>query len=97
MHQPLLEHGGGLHTKRANATAILIEALVDWVITIFNLSVGNLNYNILLFSVSGVIIGAQIGALLSPYLPDRLLKTIFGISVLGIGIVYVGTAILELF
>lgn len=96
MHQPLLEHWGKLQTKRANATAILLEALVDIVITIFNLTVGNINFSILIFSVSGVIIGAQIGALISPYLPDRILKTIFGISVFGISSVYVVTAIMSL-
>ena len=92
MHQPLLDHEGELNTKRANATAILIEALADWVITIFNLTIGNLNFDILVFSMSGVLIGAQLGAILSPHLPDRLLKTIFGVSVLSIGVIYVVTA-----
>ncbi len=93
MHQPLFEHLGGLATKRANATAIFVEAVADWMITIFNLSMGNLRFDILIFSASGVLIGAQIGALLSPYLPDRLLKVIFSICVLAIGTVYVVTSI----
>jgi len=92
MDQPLLEYGGGLTTKRANATAIFVEAAADWAITLVNLSVGNLRLDILLFSAPGVLIGAQFGALVSPYLPDRLLKTAFGLCVLGIGLVYVGMA-----
>jgi uncharacterized protein len=92
MHQPLLEHRGGLATKRANATAILIEALADWTITLVNLSLGNLRLDILIFSATGVALGAQVGALASPYLPDRLLKTVFSICVLGIATVYVVTA-----
>lgn len=93
MNQPLLEHQGGLATKRANATAILIEAVVDWSITLVNLSLGNLRLDILIFSATGVAIGAQVGAWASPHLPDRLLKTVFALCVLGIGLVYVVTAI----
>jgi uncharacterized membrane protein YfcA len=93
LHQPLLEHTGGLATKRANATAILIEALADWTITLVNLSLGNLRPEILIFSATGVLIGAQLGALCSPYLPDRLLKMAFSLAVLGIAAVYVGTSL----
>jgi uncharacterized protein len=93
MHQPMLERRGGLATKRANATAIFIEAAADWLITTVNLSLGNLRLDILLFSASGVLIGGQIGALVSPYLPDRLLKTAFAVCVLGIGAFYVGTSL----
>jgi hypothetical protein len=96
LHQPLFEHQGGLATKRANATAVCVEALADWVITLVNLSLGNLRFDILLFSVTGVLIGAQIGALASPHLPDRLLKTAFALCVLGIGAIYVVTALRSL-
>jgi uncharacterized membrane protein YfcA len=93
LHQPLLEQTGGLATKRANATAIAIEAIADWGITLVNLTLGNLRFDVLVFSVGGVLIGAQLGARLSPYLPDRLLKTTFALCVLGIGLVYVVTAL----
>ncbi len=89
MNQPLLEHTGDLATKRANATAILLEALADWFITAVNLSVGGLRLDILLFSASGVVIGAQVGAMLSPHLPDRVLKVAFAVCVMGIGAIYV--------
>jgi len=96
MHQPLLEHKGRLATKRANATAIFIEAVADWAITTVNLSLGNLRPDILIFSATGVLVGAQLGALLSPHAPDRLLKAAFAACVLGIGAVYVSTSLAHL-
>jgi uncharacterized membrane protein YfcA len=96
LHQPLLEHHGGLATRRANATAIFIEACADWSITLVNLSLGNLRFDILVFSAAGVLIGAQLGALVSPHLPDRLLKVIFSLCVLGIGAIYVVTSLRSL-
>jgi uncharacterized membrane protein YfcA len=93
LHQPLLEQRGGLTTKRANATAIAVEALADWGITLVNLTLGNLRFDILVFSACGVMVGAQLGAWLSPHLPDRLLKTTFALCVAGIGLVYVVTAV----
>jgi uncharacterized membrane protein YfcA len=96
MNQPLLEQRGGLATKRANATAIFIEAAADWLITAVNLSLGNLRPDILVFSATGVLVGAQLGALWSPYLPDRLLKSAFALCVLGIGMVYVTTSLIHL-
>ncbi len=96
MSQPLLELRGRLATKRANATAIFLEAMADWFITLVNLSLGNLRLDILVFSATGVLIGAQIGALLSPYLSDRLLKTAFGLCILFIASVYVITSLQRL-
>ena len=96
MNQPLLEQQGDLATKRANATAILLEAIADWTITVVNLKLGNIRPEILIFSASGVLIGGQIGAALSPYLPDRLLKSIFAVAILFIGAVYIFTVIQKL-
>lgn len=96
MNQPLLEMRGHLATKRANATAIFLEAMADWFITLVNLSLGNLRLDILVFSAAGVLIGAQIGAMLSPYLSDRLLKTAFGLCILFIASIYVVTAVQQL-
>lgn len=93
LHQPLFEQTGGLRTKCANATAIAVEAIADWTITLVNLSLGNLRFDVLIFSVSGVLLGAQIGAMISPYVPDRLLKTIFSLCVLSIGFFYVITSL----
>ena len=93
MNQPLLEQQGKLATKRANATAILLEAIADWTITMVNLKLGNLRLDILVFSASGVLIGGQLGAALSPYLPDRILKSVFAAAILFIGGVYIFTVV----
>ena len=70
-----------------------MEAIADWTITLVNLSLGNLRFDVLVFSVSGVLIGAQVGAAISPYVPDRLLKTVFSLCVLSIGFVYIITSL----
>ena len=93
IHQPMFEHDAGLATKKANATAILIEALGNWFITLLNIKLGNINYEILIFSASGVLIGGQIGPLISNYISDRILKVIFGISVSCIGLIYIITSV----
>lgn len=93
IHQPMLEKAGGLATKRANATAIFIEAVADLTISGANISLGNLRMDVLVFSASGVVIGAQLGALWSPGIPDRVVKTVFALCVLGIGVFYAGSAL----
>jgi len=87
--QPVLEKGLDLKTKRANATAILVEATADWVITILNLHAGLIMWELWVFTGTGVIIGGQIGPYLSRYLPDRFLKMVFSVSVIIIGIFYI--------
>jgi uncharacterized membrane protein YfcA len=92
MHQPLFEVQAGLTTLRANATAICIEAIADWGITLTNLKVGNIRTDILVFTVAGVLVGGQIGPRLAKYFPPRLTKVIFGVSVASIGAIYVVTS-----
>ncbi len=87
--QPTLEQKGRLSTLRANATAIFLESIADWVITLFNLQMGNINLSILLFSGTGVILGAQIGARLGPRLPKNLLKVSFSIALILISSFYI--------
>jgi uncharacterized membrane protein YfcA len=89
IHQPMFEHDAGLSTKKSNASAILIEALGNWFITLLNIKFGNINYEILIFSVSGVLIGGQIGPWISNYISDRILKVVFGVSVAFVGLIYV--------
>lgn len=88
MSQPMLEKGLNLKTKRANATAILIEATGDWVITILNLHAGMILWELWIFTGSGVIIGGQIGPYISRFLPDRLIKIVFSCAILLIGAFY---------
>ena len=87
--QPVLEKGMGIKTKRANATAILLEATADWVITILNLHAGLIIWELWIFTGTGVIIGGQIGPYVSRFMPDRLVKIVFSISIAVIGIFYI--------
>ena len=96
INQPMFEQVGGLMNKRANATAILIEALGDWLITFFNLHMGNLRFDVLIFSAAGVAIGGQIGPRITKYIPPVIGKTFFGISVCGIGLIYIVTSLQKL-
>jgi uncharacterized membrane protein YfcA len=92
MHQPLFEERGGLSTLKANATAICIEAIADWTITLTNIKLGNLRYDILAFTVAGVLVGGQIGPRIAKYIHPRITKIIFGISVTAIGAIYIVTS-----
>jgi uncharacterized protein len=92
LHQPLLEYKGKLATTKANATAIALEACGNITITLFNLIMSDLHWDILMYTLPGVIIGSQIGVRISGYLPSFVMKTIFGLAVLGIGIFYLITA-----
>jgi uncharacterized membrane protein YfcA len=87
--QPVLEKGLNIKTKRANATAILLEATADWIITILNLHANMILCEVWIFTASGVIIGGQIGPYISRFLPDRIVKIVFSLSVVVIGIFYI--------
>ncbi len=87
--QPLLERGMDVQTKRANATAIMVEAAGDWVISILNLHAGLIRWDILIFTATGVIMGAQIGSFISRFMPERIIKIIFSIAIVIIGIFYI--------
>lgn len=89
LSQPLLEKGLDLKTRRANATAILVEATADWIITILNLQAGLIMWELWIFTGSGVIIGGQIGPYVARFLPVRLIKIVFSVSVIIIGIFYI--------
>jgi uncharacterized membrane protein YfcA len=93
MMQPLVEHRGGVETRRANATAILLEACADIGITLLNLSVGAIRWDILVFTASGVLVGSQIGPRIAPRLPAALVKTVFAAGIAGIGAFYVWSVI----
>lgn len=88
LSQPVLERGMGVKTKRANATAILIEATADWVITILNLHAGFIMIEMWIWTGTGVIIGGQIGPYISRFLPDRLIKIIFSLAIIVIAVFY---------
>jgi uncharacterized membrane protein YfcA len=84
--QPLLEKGLNINTRRVNVFAILVEATADWIITILNLYAGLIRLELWIFTGLGVMERRQIGTAISRYLPERLLKAVFSISVVLIGI-----------
>jgi hypothetical protein len=88
LSQPMLEKGLNLKTKRANATAIFVEASADWVITILNLQAGMIMWKLWIFTGAGVIVGGQIGPYISRFLPERLIKIVFSLAVVIIGSFY---------
>jgi uncharacterized membrane protein YfcA len=67
----------------------MIEATADWIITILNIHAGFIMWEIWIFSGTGVIIGGQIGPYISRFLPERLIKIVFSISIIIIGLFYV--------
>ena len=96
LSQPVLERGLDIKTKRANATAILVEAAADWVITILNLHAGLIMWELWIFTGTGVIIGGQLGPYFSRYLPDRLIKIVFSVAIAVIGVFYIYKGIIWL-
>jgi hypothetical protein len=87
--QPLLMLVKKIDVRKANATAIALEATGNLMISIFNLKTGNINFSILIWTGLGVIIGGQLGALKSVLVPTVWLRLVFSILVLGIGAFYI--------
>jgi uncharacterized membrane protein YfcA len=56
------------------------------------MKLGNLRYDILVFTVAGVLVGGQIGPRIAKYIPPRITKIIFGVSVTAIGAIYIVTS-----
>ncbi len=68
----------------AVGTAVFVNGISDLVYTI--LSFENIRWEIAIFSMSGVLLGGQIGPLINKYLPEKVLKIIFGIALTLVGI-----------
>ena len=87
---PLLERYLGVQPHRAIATAILIEASMNWLATALNLSSGLIRWEVALYTIPGVIIGGQIGPRIAKWLPSLTLKYLFGsaIAITAIHMVY---------
>ena len=89
LSQPMLERGVLLTQARANATAICLEAIADLIITIANLELGNLRFDVLVYTISGVIVGGQIGPRLTRYIHGSLVRLAYCASVIVVGIFYI--------
>jgi uncharacterized membrane protein YfcA len=89
IHQPLLEIKEGLETKEANATAIGLEAIGNIIITSLNLVINDLRYDILIYTIPGVIIGSQLGVWYGMKASNKILLYLFSFAVIWIGIIYI--------
>jgi len=76
MHQPLFEKKAFMGLFQSNTTAICLEAIANWLITSFNLRIGNLRYDILIFTVRGVLVGGQIGPRVARCIPPGVIKNL---------------------
>lgn len=86
--QPFLAFVRRIDVRKANATAIAIEASGNLLISFFNLKTGNIRFDILLWTGLGVLFGAQLGAHWSLKIPEKFLRLSFSLLVLGIGLFY---------
>lgn len=89
---PLLERHLKVQPHRAIGTAILIEASMNCLATILNLSSGLIRWDIAVFTIPGVIIGGQLGPKVARWLPALALKYAFGaaVSITAIHMIYKG-------
>jgi uncharacterized protein len=87
-HGPLLERFEDTAATEARATAIALEAAGNLTITIINLIVSDLDWNILKFTLPGVLIGSQIGVYLGAKFENKWIHILFAVSVAMIGIFY---------
>lgn len=83
---PILIYALKEPVKKAHATALLIILPISIVSAIFYFSFGSLDFNILLKSGSGVLIGGIIGAFLLNKISNDILKIIFSVIMLIAGI-----------
>jgi uncharacterized membrane protein YfcA len=88
-HGPLLERFEETSAGEARATAIALEAAGNLTITIINLIVSDLDWNILKFTLPGVLIGSQIGVYLGSKFENKWIHIVFALSVAMIGMFYI--------
>lgn len=78
---PLLERYLKVKPHRAIATAILIEASMNWLATALNLSSGLIRWEVAIYTIPGVIIGGQLGPRIARWLPALTLKYLFSTAI----------------
>jgi uncharacterized membrane protein YfcA len=88
LHQPFFERKCGMPVVQANASAIATEAWGNICISILNLSFGLVDFSVLVWTGPGALIGAQLGAFSSKWIPTRFMKAAFSVCVFIIGSFY---------
>jgi uncharacterized membrane protein YfcA len=83
---PLLERVYKMNVHRAIATTVVVEGLAGWVATSINIWEGQIRWEVAVFTMSGVLIGGQLGPIINRLAPGSLLKILFSLFVFLTGI-----------
>ncbi len=83
---PLLERVYKMNVHRAIATTVVVEGLAGWVATSINIWEGQIRWEVAIFTMSGVLIGGQLGPIINRLARGSLLKTFFSLFVFLTGI-----------
>ena len=78
---PLLERIYKINVHRAIATTVVVEGLVGWVATSINIWEGQIRWDVAVFTMTGVLIGGQLGPIVNRIAPVSVLKVIFSVFV----------------
>ena len=78
---PILLYGIGLSIRNAAGTGVLLLFVTVVVGTIEQAMRGYVNLNLAMAILIGSSIGAQLGALTTHYLPNRILRLLFAVLV----------------
>jgi uncharacterized protein len=78
---PLLERVYKMNVHRAIATTVVVEGLAGWVATSINIWEGQIRWEVAIFTMTGVLVGGQLGPILNKLAPGSILKIIFSLFV----------------
>ena len=94
---PLMERKLKLEIHRAIATTVMVEGAVGWLATAINIWEGQIRWDIAAYTMTGVIIGGNLGPYVSSYISDKTLKIIFAFFVIFAGVHMIMKNIFDLF
>jgi uncharacterized membrane protein YfcA len=96
---PLLERVYKMNIHRAIATTVVVEGLAGWVATSINIWEGQIRWEVAIFTMSGVLIGGQLGPIINRLASGSLLKMLFSLFVFltGAKMIWDNIAVLGIF
>jgi len=83
---PVLERKLKLEMHRSIATTVMVEGAVGWLATGINIWEGQIRWDVAIYTMTGVIIGGNLGPYLSSFISANALKFIFAFFVIFAGI-----------
>jgi hypothetical protein len=83
---PLLERVYNMNVHRAIATTVVVEGLAGWVATSINIWEGKIRWEVAILTMSGVLIGGQLGPVFNRLAPGSILKIVFSLFVFLTGV-----------